>query len=369
MKKMNFRRCVFTNGSKQSYFMRDLINEESVFNINYLSKEYKPKPLETPFSNVRMCLPTEYVSDEYKWVLNAQPEWDGDYNSFLRELKNKLKEFLIKYIRPNEKYLHLCSSGTDSRFITGTMAELRDEGMDFSNIHFRCHAPENAAFVNIMKKEKWPASQYSTYSVDSSCYNIGVDYIDVNGFCSFHNQMNFWSDIGKEKDFIVITGEGGELFKYIGRYDTLPYPYSDNYYLNMLIEHNPGNGEWDNQLMDLFKDYIMPLWSYEYLSISNRVKREFIRPIPKNGWDNIRMDLVRSVGLDNTIHIGGDYNTTWKISKQRLEQMSKQFYTGRFYNTYKNFIPADLDFSNPFNWNSKLWGFAVTLYDKIKYEM
>jgi hypothetical protein len=135
----------------------------------------------------------------------------------------------------------------------------------------------------------------------------------------------------------------------------------------MLIEHNPGNGEWDNQNDGIFKYGIMPLWSYEYLAVSNRVKREFIQDVSDNGWDNIRTDLVESVGMSGFPFVANDYLVTWKIPKERQERMTDLFYGGQFYKDFGHLVPNNIDFfTDPFGWESKVWGFAVTVYDKIK---
>lgn len=363
-----FNRCMFTSPVGITPNILHAVNSDSVFKTKFLNRNYVPGPFETPFNNVWLCQPRDYMEHDH-WLFKPQQPFDGTYQEYIDSLVAALKKYLLKHIDPLKKYLFSHSSGMDSRLISGAMAQIRDYGShDFSNVHFRCHAPENSVFLKIMEAQGWPKDQYSTFDPGDDCYGIGVDNICINGWCSYSNQMNYWSDIAPNpKGWIIITGEGGELFKYIAKGGKAPFQYTDNYHLNMLIEHNPGNGEWDNQNAAIFGDAIMPLWSYEYLALSNRVRREWIKPLPVTGWDNIRTDLVAAVGMSGFDFVKNDYEVTWKIPKERQERMSTLFFEGRFYKEFGNLIPKNIDFfTNPFGWESKVWGFAVTVFDKIK---
>jgi len=354
-----FNRCVFTNEDKYSPYISDFKSEN--FDERFLDPNFIPRPLVTPFKNVRLAKPHEYVKNP---ILDRKPNFQGNYRDYVRALGSALEKHLLT-LDDNEKYLFSHSSGMDSRFISGTMAKLRRNGKkSFSNVHFRCHAPENSLFREIMKAEGWPEDQWSTFDPNDSCYDIGRPDIDVNGWCSYSNQMNYWPDLNP-KDWVILTGEGGELFKYIALHPEKPTEYCDNYCMNMLIEHNPGNGEWDNQNAKIFKDTVMPLWSYDYLEVSNAVNPEWVMCNTNTGWDNIRRDLVIALNLHGFSYVTNDYLVTWRINNFRREAMTEQFYSSRFYKKYKNKIPNDIDFfTNPFGWESKLWGFAVTVYPK-----
>lgn len=348
---------MFTNEDKQSPFISTFKSED--FDERFLDRNFVPRALVTPFKDVRLAKPNEYCDNP---ILKTRPVFNGGYPDFIKALGQALERHLLT-LDDSEKYLFSHSSGLDSRFISGTMAKMRRDGVkSFSNVHFRCHAPENSVFKDIMKSEGWPDSQWSTFDPNDSCYDIGRPDVNVNGWCPYSNQMNYWPDLNP-KEWIIITGEGGELFKYIALHPETPPQYCDNYCMNMLIEHNPGNGEWDNQNALIFKDTIMPLWSYDYLQVSNAVKPEWITCNPKTGKDNIRKDLVKSVGLENFPFVTNDYLVTWRINKHRRESMTDNFYSSRFYKKYKNKVPRKIDFfTNPFGWESKLWGFAVTVY-------
>jgi len=354
-----FNRCVFTNEDKYSPFISDFKSED--FDERFLDPNFIPRPLVTPFRDVRLAKPEEYCDHS---ILKRKPEIEGDYDEFVHQLGVALWNHLLT-LDDDEKYLFSHSSGMDSRFISGTMAGIRRSGLkSFSNVHFRCHAPENSVFKKIMKAEGWPEDQWSTFDPNDSCYDIGRPDINVNGWCSYSNQMNYWPDLNP-KEWILITGEGGELFKYIALHPEAPTKYCDNYCMDMLIEHNPGNGEWDNQNALIFKDTIMPLWSYDYLQVSNAVRPEWVTCDRSTGWDNIRTDLVKSVGLGGFQYVVNDYLVSWKINNFRRESMNDQFYSSRFYKKYKKKLRRDIDFfTNPFGWESKLWGFAVTVYPK-----
>ena len=356
-------RCLFTDGREFTVNFLELARKQPhlSFNMNYLRRSYVSHPLETPFREIRIALPGDHHIDHP--ILQLQPQFDGTLQEFIIALKEGLKKYLLR-LDTSQKYLMLHSSGTDSRFISGTLAELRREGFVL-DIHFRCHPPECEQFRYIMKKSGWEKSQYSCWEHSpDDFYDIGKVTPCVQGWQSYSNQMNFWSDLGDEKDYIVITGEGGELFKYLTKYPNPPYQYTDNYFLNMLIDHNPGKGEWECQFAVTFKDAIMPLWSFDYLAVSNRVRRNMVIGDPKTGWDNIRTMLVKSVGLGDIVYKPNHY--TWNISDKRKNEMRELFYGGRFYRDMRDHIPAGIDFfTNPSGWDSALWAFAVTVYDQI----
>lgn len=350
-----FNRCVFTNGEKYSPFINDF---RGTFDTRFLNPKFTPGLLETPYREVRLALPHEYLGDHP--ILEEQPPYTGTYEEYLLSLKDALKKHLLS-LDDDTKYLFSHSSGMDSRFISGTMAELRDQ-KSFKNVHFRCHAPENSVFKKIMEKSGWDKDQYSTYDPNDSVYDIGIENVCVNGWQSYSNQMNFWPDLNP-KEWVIITGEGGELFKYMARYKEKPFNYTRNYHLNMLIQHNPGRGEWDNQNKAIFKDAIMPLWSFDYLSVSNRVRAEFVEPLDEIGYDNVRKDLVKGVGLSDFPYVENDYMVSWVINSYRRNKMLELFYNSNFYKEFHKLIPKDIDFfTNPFGWESKVWGFGVTVY-------
>ena len=362
----HFYRCIFTDGEQYDIDFLELCRkqEKLTFNTLYLNPEYRTLTQETPFKEIRLAFPGEYYPNHP--ILEPKTPFDGSYQEYIIALKDGLKRYLIR-MDDNQKYLMFHSSGMDSRFISGTMAELRRDGKkDFANVHFRCHQPENEAFLYIMKLEGWPESQFSVCpGKEKDYYDIGRDDVCVHGWCSYSNQMNFWSDMGiNPKDYIAITGEGGELFKYMTKYKHPPYKFCNNYHLNMLIDHNPGKGEWDNQWALYFKDLSMPLWSFDYMAVSNRVHTEWVGEYQIAGWDRIRTDLVKSVGLDGIQYKEPDYH--WGVSPERGMIMNDLFYGGKFYMTYKKQIPENINFAqNPCGWESQLWAFAVTIYDKL----
>jgi len=363
----HFNRCVFTDNDEYSIDFLSLCRKQKslTFDTRYLKPKYVSHPLETPFHEIRVAFPSEHC---YHPIINQQPLFKGTYQEFIIALKNALKEYLMK-LDDNQQYLMFHSSGMDSRFISGTMTELRRAGKkQFKNVHFRCHQPEVKDFLYIMERQGWHPSQYSAWEGRyEDYYDIGRSDVCVQGWCSYSNQMNFWSDIVKDpKEWIVISGEGGELFKYIGVFPNVtPFHYCDNYHLNMLMDYNGGKGEWENQWMLQFKDVNMPLWSFDYLMVSNRVHSDWITIEDMTiKWDNIKIDLVKSVGL-----MGAPFHnepTSWVLSEKRANEINDLFYKGAFYKKFGELIGKDINFAeNTQDWNSRMWGFAVTVYDQI----
>lgn len=361
----HFYRCIFTDGDEYSIDFLYLCKKQHklTFNTDLLNPKYVSPPLETPFKEIRIALPEEHC---FKPIIRQQKQTVKRYEQCLSLLQLALEDYLLK-LDDNEKYLVFHSSGLDSRFISGTMAKLRREGKKkFDNVHFRCHEPEREAFMQIMKKEGWKKSQYSYFDLrGEDNYDVGRTDISVNGWCSYTHQMNFWSDIvSQEKDWIVMLGEGSDIGKFMWYYKDEPFHYCDNYCLNMLIAHTGEKGEWDNQYALTFKDVSMPLWSWAMQYYYAQVKREWVIGNVKTGWDNLRLDLVDRLGLGGVEFLEHEYS--WNISDKRKREMNNAFYCSRFYGEYMRLLPQEIDFfTNPYGWESKLWGFATTVYEQI----
>lgn len=360
----HFYRGVFTDGDRYSIDFVWLCQQQEAltFNKSYLNPKHPDHPLETPFHEIRMAFPHEYC---FHPIIKKQPRYIYSYEELLRCLHKAIESYLMN-LSDKQRYLCFHSSGLDSRFISGTMARLRNEGKrDFKNVHFRCHEPEVDQFLEIMDREGWPKDQYSYHELrGEDNYDVGRPDISVNGWCSYTHQMNFWSEmIGNEKDWVVMLGEGSDIGKFMGHYRTA-FRYCENECLNMLIDHTGGKGEWDNQFALTFKDISMPMWGFECQRVYAQMQREWLVADNVTGWDNMRIALVEQLGVGGVEFIEHVYS--WNLSEKRKRGMLDAFYRSKFYRRYKHDLPKDIDFfTNMYGWESKLWGFAVTVYEKI----
>lgn len=362
LKNNEFQRYIYTDGNSYSCDLVDIASKQEVltFDERFLNKGFKHSGRITPFKEVRWATPAEVC--KYPELLKAQIPVDMDFKKYVVLLKSALRKTILDSWDAKEKYIMFHSAGFDSRIISGVLAELRDEGVELGEIHFRCHQPECPGFFEIMKREGWKADQYSCFQGSKEdYYDVGVPDISVNGFTPYNQQMNFWSDMiprAEEKDWNLIIGLSGEIFKYIAKYKTR-IKYCDNWGLNMLIEMTPGYGEWEGQWATRFKNLMMPLSGYEYLKVSTRVRPEWC--FLNAQTDNVRFELSKLFKYNISVIPHGKHDYSWNISRGRKKVMMDMYHNSKFYKKYKRGIDP---FTNLYGWDAKMWGFT-TVYDKI----
>lgn len=356
-----------------NYYSMSMINaarslDKFTFNTKYLDPKYVPGVYETPINEVKFADFRDFIPDKYTGIDTKEYIAADSYTEYLKLLKKTIRNVLLEYIDPREKYIFMHSAGYDSRILSAAMAEIRDVGVrDMSNIHFRCHEPECRGFEKIMQAEHWPKEQYSCWQgPEKDYYDIGKSEPSVNGFVPIVQQMNFWSDIvDDESEWIAIFGLGGEAWKYVGQKIKPQYNFCEHRKLNLLIDHNPNHGEWESAIASKFKDIFLPLFTYEYVKVSCNFDPRWVKKIPRDGGDNIRKDLCSMYNYDITDIPHGEHVYLWRLSDERKKQINDLFYSGRFYKHYGKYLP-EIDFSeNLFKWQGRLWGFAVTIYDRI----
>lgn len=358
-----FQQFIYTDGNSLNYDFVDLALQckTLTFDKRFLNPALKIL-IDTPFKEIKWATSEQICNKNYLYLLNNQPEYKNQFYYYLGELWNALKEFIIDIWDSEGKYLILHSSGYDSRIISSVLAELRDEGMEMGHIYFRCHQSECENFFKIMKIEGWQKDQYSCfYSSNEDHYNLGVPHISTNGFLGYFQQMNFWSDIipeHEEKNWYLVNGWEGAYFKYIamGNSNDNKINCFKNYQINP--QHY---WMWQGQWITRFKDMIQPFCSYKYLNIVMKIKYKWCKQISTTS-DNIRIELLKLFNYDLSEIPRGMHNYNLKISKKRKKEMLNLYYNSEFYKISK--IKINL-FEDMFGWDARLWGFAVTVYEKI----
>lgn len=361
-----FHRCLITDSINLDYDFIRLAKKQNKLTLNlaYLEPSYKPRWFETPFKEIRFTTMSERINYKYISLLKKQPIYHLGIKEFTEDLIKGIKEYLKDNLKPGEKYLFLHSGGYDSRILSSCMRDLWDEGMRF-DIHFRCHQPEEPMFLEIMKRQGWDKDMYSVFVGSKvNYYNIGKKENPLNGWHNYNQSMNFWSDITtNEKEYTLVTGLGGELFKYIALHAHQPYPARcENDNINILLEFNPDEGQWDGLYMKKFKDLLTPLFGYSYMRYSLMVDPSWCR---FNGeTDSVRIELTRRFSYGMTDIPYGKHNYSWNLTDKFFEDIIKVFYASRFYRNYGKYIKSKLDFKKLSSWSAKLWGFMTT-YDAI----
>jgi len=380
MNKPSFRhtlhRSLYTNGEETDYDYIRLAKKcsELTFNKDFLNPQFNPAPHQTPFNEIIGTKAKDVIKSEYDCIFEPQLVTKLNVPEFAMQLKNIVKEYFLQVWDSNKNHIVFHSAGYDSRIISIVLMELREEkGSDWiGQIHFRCHQPECDDFNEIMKREGWDKSQYSCWEgSEKDYYDVGRKEVVLNGFVSYVQQMNFWSDIiplEEEKHWVVITGVGDTIYKDF----TLKKKYKTNldekFNYSMLdaitTASNLWNGIWECMWLSRFNDLLLPFFGYEYLKISLTANMNDLKWIDTT--DNIRKAIIESnnYGVDfNGINYGR-HNYVWNISENRQKQMIEDYYNSEFFNKIGVEINETELFENMGGWDAKLWGF-MTAFDAI----
>jgi len=366
---MQFNRGTYQFLGNYDYDLIRLVKGQHLgVDVNFFNPEYVPPWYATPFLGVEFAHPQQVMSKGIYSKVMLTPIKKPPMRNLVAAIRSALKSYFNKVIRKGN-YIVFHSAGFDSRIISLVLMELRDEGHDMSGVHFRCYQPEGPMFLKIMEQQGWDKSQYSVFKGEKADhYDIGRSDRPLNGWQNYNQQMNFWSDIiENEKEWNVITGVGGELFKFLAK----PNPKYDpqrtlNKNLNLLLNQYPDEGQWEGYYRRVFKEVYLPFFSYQYLGVS-------LLNSPDVSWDgqrdSVRGEVVRSFidshGVDCFYIKYGEHDYSWNISELRKEYIEGWFYQSQLYRDYKEYIPKGLDFtSNLYGYEAKLWGFA-TVYENV----
>lgn len=367
-------RGILTNGTDEDFDIIALAKRTPgiTFNELYLQRGFVPGYYETPFKQIKFQETQKCVKPEYAYITKAIQSTTKRMDDYCDDLIEATLNYFRAIIDPTEKYLVLHSAGFDSRIMSMALMMLRDEiGEDFTqNFHFRCHQPEGPMFIEIMKRQGWHPDQYSVYDGPYyNYYNIGRSDLPLNGFQNYNQQMKFWNDIVPEKDeknWNLIIGLGGEVYKYLAKYSHETPTVCQNKALHLLLNHNPGRGEWEGLYQRWFKSLLMPFFSYSYLAQSLKVNPVWCK---FNGeTDSIRYHVVKRLsdrtGVDCLQIPYGKHDYSWNISSAFKKEMLRIWMNSRFYNDHGYKLNLTEFTINMYGFEAKMWG-LMTVYDEI----
>lgn len=351
-----FNRCTFIDSSQNVDF--DFIRlAKKQGNLTFNTKYFDPKFTQithTPFMEIERY---DNFLDFTDCSIGTHNE-NMDYKKYSYILKSIVEEFknTLRKIDPKEKYFFSCSAGSDSRIITALLSQLRDEeGYDFDNVLFHCWGrPEQDSFLSLMNRFRWKNVSILDDSV-ADVYDVGTNEISVNGWYPYDSQMKFWGDINT-KNYILLSGAEGE---------TLLRPFdiwknSHGFFSN--------RGESIHFLANKFKDVFFPYLTKDMLNITMKIPH-FYKNIPDNriGRDKIRSDICELLGvLDIPMPkpVPGSYYN-FNFSSDRKKMMIDLWNKSRFKKEFDVEISYEDLFSRHNTYSSKMWGFAVTVYEKV----
>jgi hypothetical protein len=327
-----------SNDSDQDFFELCKRTKKLTFDTDYITGSI-PR-LNTPFKEIKRK-DSRYLADT--------PRFTGTYSQYLNEYL-KAFDIVMSRLDPKEKYLFSCSSGSDSRIITGTMMKLQKQGYDFSNVHFLTWVgTEVDSFKEIMKRGGW--TNYTIFNdKGDNPYEIGYPDVPTYGWHSYTNQMKWWKGFNP-KEYILLSGAMGEVIEC--EYDN--WYYADTWFKT--------RGEILHKMQKLFKDVYFPMLTEEVLSVSASSPREWKKVLdPRSGRDKTRTDLTELLGLVDIPFADCRYN--WNLSESHRTDMLNMYYSGQFYKDYKMKIRPFIKPIHSFK-DAKAWGFGVTIYDKL----
>lgn len=345
-----FNRCRFIDraGNMSDNFTELAVKQPTLtFNEQYLNPRFKDRT-ETPFTEITLADP---LIDSTAPGFAGQPEFRGDYDHYLELILERLREVLLR-LDPSEQYLFSHSSGSDSRIVSGVMAQLRREGLaSFDNVLFYCWgSPEAEAFKGIMKAGGW-----DNYIVNDDskpdAFDVGVPDFSVDGWNPYTSQMKFWGDLDPS-EYIFLSGAEGETF--MRPYEA--WVHSRGFFVE--------RGESIHRLCNIFKGGFFPLLSYDVLELTMAMPKAW-RNVkdPRMGRDKVRTDLVERVGLLDIPVDQAYYN--FNFTEARKRQMVELYQSSKFRRDHGVELDFDDLFQNANGWNSRCWSFAVTVYEQL----
>lgn len=338
---------------EEGFICNDLIEiakrqRNLTFDTNYL-KRIATK-YSTPFKEIK----------RYEPHVNYQQIMDERLLNYAQLLNDILITYKaeLRLLKPSEKYLFSCSCGTDSRIITGLLAQLRDEeGMSLDNIVFHCWgSPEADEFKRLTERFGITNLSFFDDSVPD-CYDIGNLDISTNGWYPLTAQMKFWLP-QNPAEYIHLTGADGEVFR-------------DDYthYLNMPLFLN-NMGEVYREHKKIFKDIFVPCLRKNVYRMAFSIpscwkgNTDAAKLDKRLGRDKLRTDLCEKLGALDLPISTNPQRFKFNISAERVRYMKYVYESSRFFKDFRWPVNPE-NLYNPWSHDSIVWGFAATVYERI----
>jgi len=306
---------------------------------------------EVGFKEITMVDIKDLMREDYLFMTEPLEKVDRKPEEFAKLLLEQVKIYLTDLWDSNRMHLIFHSGDMDSRIISWTLKELRDEnGKDWlGDIHFRCHEPEGDIFKTVMKKQGWDESQYSVHKegrvTEPDYYNFG-DF-DWNNNCWFRPGVNFWDEIipkGEEKNVTLVSGLfGGENLCY----PIWPQRARSNNRFEDLMSNGSGVRPALSRAFNTWGDILLPYLSYEYLKVSFELPNKYLVWVDNQFGqqrDLIRTEMLKVFKDDTILYIGHKYNR--KISDERRKYMKERYQGSKFFRDF-----GHLDFVR----NARAW--------------
>ena len=273
--------------------------------------------------------------------MTAYLRWGHDFEGSIEQYADLARERLVSHLRQHwdasRPTLVLHSNGYDSRILSSCLAAMRDTGFDLGALHFRCHAPEGASFIQIMRRQGWDPDQYSVFAFPP------MDLFDVpnwerpgtSPWLPTTTLANFWRDIvpaSREKDWNLVCGVGGgEFCEYpaLGKSAFVDWTYCANGPVQLWLSYFIDCTDWIGDMERRFHKVLFPYFGTEHLRTVSELPNRFLG-LERNGCDNVRAAILRTFddSLLDLPRVLRSYD--WFISAARWREVRDRYAESAF---------------------------------------
>ncbi len=302
------------------------------FDVRYLVAGFAPSRTDSPAVGVERTIPLFATDDLAEYANRTDIEFQGTLAEYAQVAKTRLKDHIRAHWDATRPTLVSHSSGYDSRILSSCLAELRDEGFDLGELHFRCREPEGAAFVEIMEREGWAPDQYSVFDAPADDpFDVGVwDRPGVSAWLPVTSQINHWRDIvpyDEEKNWNLFGGSGGgEAVEYPSqpKPPIVPWQFCANPAVQRWFSYFLDGTDFVADVEERFAKVMFPYFGEGHIRTIAELPDRFLG-FHESGCDNIRAAILETFS-DSTLDIPRMPRTyAWAISERRWAEMRDRY--------------------------------------------
>lgn len=342
------------------------------FNVRYFAAGFMPDEDESPILGVGRTVPILEDYGAARRLMSSEP-FAGTLEQYAHHAKRALMAHLVEHWDASRPTLFLHSSGYDSRIISSALAELRDQGFNLGDVHFRCHEPEGAQFLRVMERMGWSRDQVSVFRFpDEDLFDVGNwDDPGTSPWLPVTTFANFWADIVPRREegrWNLVTGwAGGEFCEYptLGKPPFVPWQFCANRPVQRWWSYLLDGTDWVADMEARFAKVLMPYLGTRHILAVSELNDDFLG-YEDNGCDRVRASILRTFD-DSTLDLPRVLRTyEWRVSAKRWKHMRESYRGSKFLRDVPGAPSADeliarmqaTWFSQTDNTAERLWRFA-----------
>lgn len=348
-------------------------------NPAYLDPTFEPSRDDSPIVGVARTIPR---FGESPGMLHALCMPEGTFDGSLAEYgelgASRLRSHIRQHWDPSKPTLVLHSNGYDSRILSSCLVALRDEGMDLGTVHFRCHEPEGAHFLEIMRRQDWHPSQYSVFEEPAEdIFDVGHwSRPGTSAWLPVTTAANFWRDIvpfDEEPHWNLMTGTGGgEACEYptLKKPPFVPWRYCENKPVQLWFSYFADGTDIVGDIESRFAKALFPYFGAAHIRTIAALPDRFLGYENGGDWTNacdfVRASILRQFKDDLLDLPRAPRTYKWSISPRRWGEMRDHYAASAFLREVPGAPPADAllaemqaRFFTKDNWAERIWRLAA----------